>query len=240
MRVIAALCLVVVLASCGVDSQRNAHVFDASEVPYGLANTTPPPTTTAPPVAGFAPFTAAATPSTVAYDLYFVRANVLVAVTRRATTLLTPADLVMTLVAGPTPSEVTTGHRSAITGPEAVAHTRENASIVTVDLAKTFNEIPRSDRIFALGQITLTLTAGTGIALVQYTVADVPIEVPKANGVVTRDPVTRSDYTTLLLAPASSPNNAASTPTASTAPSTSAPSADAPSAGATTGPSTTR
>ena len=218
MRVIIALCLVVTLASCGVDSQRNAHVFDESEVPYGLGDTTPPP----PSSVAVAPYAATAAPTTVAFDLYFIRSGVLVAVTRRAVTLLAPADLVTTLVAGPTPAEVTTGHRSAITSADIVTHTRESASIVTVDLAKTFNEIPRSDRIFALGQITLTLTAGTGVALVQYTIADVPIEVPKANGVVTRDPVTRGDYTSLLQGATSAPSTVTTTTVApSTTPPTS-------------------
>ncbi|HUP75238.1 MAG TPA: GerMN domain-containing protein [Acidimicrobiales bacterium] len=216
MRMIIALCLVVALASCGVGEQSGARVFDASEVPYGLIDTTPPPTTSI-----AAPFDTA-TPTTVPYDLYFIRSDVLVAVTRRAATLPAPADLVTTLVAGPTRAEVAAGHRSAITGPEIVTRTSETASMVTVDLARAFNEIPRSDRIFALGQITLTLTAGTGVALVQYTIADAPIEVPKANGVVTRDPVTRGDYTSLLEGATSSPSTVTSTTVApsSTSPTT--------------------
>lgn len=205
-----ALCLVFALSACGVDSQQNAHVFDASEVPYGLADTTKPATTT---VAGLAPFTAT-TPTSVAFDLYFIRSGILVAVTRQATVVLTPADLVTTLVAGPTQAEVDAGHRSALSGPDIVTHTRDTATIVTVDLAKTFNDIPRSDRILALGQITLTLTARPGVTLVQYTITDAAIEVPKANGVVTRDPVTRADYASLLQAPNTTTSTApANTPT---------------------------
>ncbi|MEO8694565.1 MAG: GerMN domain-containing protein [Acidimicrobiales bacterium] len=206
MRVIAALFLALALSSCGIEAQSQAHVFESDEVPFGLTNTTPSPTT----VHEFAPSVPTTTAS-VAFDVFFIRSDVLVAVTRRATVVPTAADLVASLVAGPTPEEVTTGHRSALTGPDIVTHTRVSASLVTVDLAKTFNEIPRSDRIFALGQITLTLTAGTGVALVQYTIGDAPIEVPKANGVVTRDPVNRSDYTKLLTAPTPSSNNATST-----------------------------
>jgi spore germination protein GerM len=217
MRVIIALCLVLALASCGVEEQRNARVFDESEVPYGLIDTTPPPTTSV------AATSEPATPTTIAYDLYFIRSDVLVAVTRRAATFPTPADLVTTLVAGPTRAEVAAGHRCAITGPEIVTGTRETGSIVTVDLARSFNEIPRSDRIFALGQITLTLTAGTGVAMVQYTVADVPIEVPKANGVVTRDPVTRGDYTSLLRGATSTSSTVPSTTVAPSEPTSTSP-----------------
>jgi hypothetical protein len=206
MRMIAAMSLVVALVSCGVDTQGDAHVFDASEVPYALADTTTPATT----AAGLAPFTAT-TPMSVAFDLYFIRSGILVAVSRQANVVLTPADLVTTLVAGPTPAEVNAGHRSALSGPDIVTHTRDTATTVTVDLAKTFNDIPRSDRIFALGQITLTLTARPGVTSVQYTIADAPIEVPKANGVVTRDPVTRADYANLLQSPTASPSTATST-----------------------------
>jgi len=192
-----ALCLALALSACGVSSQRNAQVFDASEVPYGLTNSANPATTT---VNELAPFTVT-TPMSFAFDLYFIRSGILVAVTRQTTVVLTAADLVTTLVAGPTPAEVDAGHRSALTGPDIVTHTRDAAGTVTIDLAKTFNDIPRSDRIFALGQITLTLTSRPGVTLVRFTIDDTAIEVPKANGVVTRDPVTRTDYATLLQPP---------------------------------------
>ena len=212
MRITIGLFLVLALSACGVDSQRNAHVFDASEVPYGLADTTKQATT----AAGLAPFTAT-TPTSVAFDLYFIRSGILVAVTRQAAVVPTPADLVTTLVAGPTPAEVSAGHRSALSGPDIVTQTSAAATTVTVDLAKTFNDIPRSDRIFALGQITLTLTSLPGVTLVRYTIADAPIEVPKANGVVTRDPVTRTDYANLLEPPNPS-TSISNTPTTGASP----------------------
>jgi hypothetical protein len=49
---------------------------------------------------------------------------------------------------------------------------------VTVDLGRTFNDIPRADRILALGQLTLTLTTRPNESLVQFTI-DSQIEVPK-------------------------------------------------------------
>lgn len=207
MRVIACLCLAAAVAACGVNGQSNAHVFDTSEVPYGLTDTapsTPAPSTQAPPFVS-------TTTASVAYDLYFIRANILVPVTRRAVATPSPADLVATLVEGPTPAE---SSRTALPSAELVTRVRESATTVTVDLARTFNDIPRGDRILALGQITLTLTARPGVSLVQYTIADTPIEVPKANGVVTRDPVSRADYTTLLSPPNSSQANNAPTTSA--------------------------
>jgi hypothetical protein len=194
-----ALALALALSACGVDSQSNAHVFDPSEVPYGLAETTLPPTS-----ANIDASNAPTVSTSEIFDIYFIRTGILVAVTRNATLAPSPADLVTTLAAGPTSAEVTAGHRSALTGPELVAHTLATPPLVTIDLARNFNEIPRSDRILALGQITLTLTARPGVSLVRYTIGDAPIEVPKANGVVTRDPVTRSDYTSLLRTPNSS------------------------------------
>ena len=110
MRVIAALGLVVVLSACGVGAQSDAHVFAPTEVPFGLsaATTTAPPSTSS---SGFTPF--AGTESTpVAYDLYFIRSGILVAVTRRAPPVLSAADLVMVLVAGPSPVEVAAGRHT--------------------------------------------------------------------------------------------------------------------------------
>jgi len=201
MRVMAMICLTLALASCGIDSQPRAQVFEPSEVPFGLDNTASSTTIAAQPI----PNATTATPTSTMFDIYFIRSGILVAVTRQAPGPLSSDDLVDVLVSGPTPSEVTSGHRSALTSPEIVTHTRDNGSIVTVDLAKNFNEIPRSDRIFALAQITLTLTGRAGVTLVQYTIADTPIEVPKANGIVTREPVSRADYSSLLQNPASTP-----------------------------------
>ena len=209
MRVIAVLSLAVALSSCGIDAQSNAHIFDSSQVPFGLTNTTPATTSAS---AALGP-NVATTAATVSFDVYFIRSGILVAVTRRATVAPSPAELVARLIAGPSPAEVAAGHRSALSAPDIVTHTSESTPVVTVDLARTFSEIPRSDRILALGQITLTLTARSGVTLVQYTIADAPIEVPKANGVVTRDPVTRADYTTLLQSPTPSPSTATSTVT---------------------------
>jgi spore germination protein GerM len=206
-KLIASLCLVVALVGCGVEGQSNAHVFDESEVPSGLIGTAPPSTA---PVIALAPFASTTEPSSP-YELYFIRGGVLVSVPRRASATPTVGELVTTLVQGPTQDEVSAGFRSAIASVDIVTKTRESSTTVTVDLARAFNDIPRGDRILALGQITLTLTARAGVSLVQYTIADTPIEVPKANGVVTRDPVTRSDYTALLVPPAPSSVNVPST-----------------------------
>jgi hypothetical protein len=211
-RTIAALCLASTLAACGIDTQSDAHVFDDSEVPFGL--TDPAPTTTTP--ANIGPTTAAS----VSFEVYFIRSNILVPVTRQAGMPPTATDLVTALLNGPTQSETTTNHRNALAGLEITARPRD-ASSVTVDLGRTFNDISRTnDRIFALGQLTLTLTDRPGISLVQYTIADSPIEVPKANGTLTKEPVSRSDYAALLQAPTASASTSTST---STAPSTTAP-----------------
>ncbi|MEO5842838.1 MAG: GerMN domain-containing protein [Acidimicrobiales bacterium] len=140
------------------------------------------------------------TSTPIAFDVYFIRSGILVAVARHATRVPAPADVIKALPAGPTSAPVDAGHRTALTGPDIISRTRNIATVVTVDLARTFNEIPRNDRIFALGQITLTLTGRPGVDLVQYTIADAPTDVPKANGVVTRDPVARADYISLLQA----------------------------------------
>jgi len=193
------LCFALVLSSCGVGAQARPDLFEPDEVPFGLIDTTPA-SPTAP--AGSNP-NSTTTSQSVAYDVYFIRSGVLVAVIRRTTSAPTPADVLAALLEGPTRAEVDAGLRTALTGPDIISGTRSTATIVTVDLARRFNEIPRSDRILALGQITLTLTGQPGVTLIQYTIANTPIEVPKANGVVTRDPVARADYVSLLQPPTS-------------------------------------
>jgi hypothetical protein len=59
------------------------------------------------------------------------------------------------------------------------------------------------------------------VSFVQYTIAETPIEVPKANGVVTRDPVTRGDYSDLLVPPSSSSSTSTTRATPTTTPPTS-------------------
>jgi spore germination protein GerM len=200
MRLITLLCVALALSGCGVDTQSGPEVFAPDDVPFGLIDTTP---------TSSAPMTsdpnATTTSAVLAYEVYFIRSGVLVAVTRHAASVPTPADAVKALLAGPTPAETDAGLRSALTGPEIISRTRAAGTTVAVDLARNFNEVPRTDRIFALGQITLTLTAQPGVALVQYTIADTPIEVPKANGIVTRDPVGRADYVSLLQPSTSAP-----------------------------------
>jgi spore germination protein GerM len=187
-------------------------------VPYGLTGTTPPSTAAA---TAASPFIAPTTAAAVTYDLYFIRGGILVPVARKSNVMPSSADVVTALAEGPTEAEVNAGHRSAIASADIVTRTRETANTVTVDLARTFNDIPRGDRILSLGQITLTLTARPGVSFVQYTIADTPIEVPKANGVVTRDPVTRSDYSDLLLPPSSVPSTSTTRATPTTTPPTS-------------------
>jgi hypothetical protein len=196
-KVLLCFALVLALASCGVGAQGNPNLFESDEVPFGLMDTAPV-SSTAP--TGSNP-SLTTTSHSVAYDIYLIRAGVLVAVIRRTTSAPTPADVLAALLEGPTPAEVTAGLRTALTGPDIISRTRSTATIVTVDLARTFNEIPRSDRILALGQITLTLTGQPEVTLIQYTIDNAPIEVPKANGVVTRDPVARADYVSLLQPP---------------------------------------
>ena len=117
MRVIVSLCLVIALAGCGVKGQSDAHVFDESEVPYGLTGTTPPTTA---PAAAVAPF-ASTTIASIPFELYFInRSGVLVAVTRRAGSVPTASEVVTKLVQGPTEAEVAAGHRSAITSVDIV------------------------------------------------------------------------------------------------------------------------
>jgi spore germination protein GerM len=70
--------------------------------------------------------------------------------------------------------------------------------IAAVDLTPGFAELPGDRQLRAVAQMTCTLTAQPGVGQVRYTLGGSSIAVPRADGSVTGDPVTRQDYGSLL------------------------------------------
>ena len=182
------------LVSCGVAPEQQAHLFRSNEVPSGILDRVAAPTTTS---AG--PSTTQA--SLAPYRLFFVRSGALHEVTRTSTGLPSAFDLVEELIEGPTVAETAGGFRSALGTASVVSAVKLTGALAQVDLARTFADIPRQDQTLAIGQITLTLTDRPDIVRVQYTMANITIDVPKGNGSLTHEPVGAEDFRELIRLP---------------------------------------
>lgn len=215
-RALAASAVVaVVAAACGVGAETEAHVFRPDEVPAGILDRSFAPTTT---VGG----TSTTVVELTQYRLFFVRAGGLFEVSRTWAGTPSPSSTIDVLAQGPTTAEVANGFRSALGTANVVSSVRTNGALAQVDLARSFADIPRSDQTLAIGQITLTLTDRSDIVRVQFTMANVTIDVPKGNGSLTHEPVGADDFKELLRLPSatgpSGPSGASGASGAATGP----------------------
>ena len=69
--------------------------------------------------------------------------------------------------------------------------------LVTVDLATNFTDLSNSGQLAALAEIVYTATARPGVGQVTFTIDGEPTEVPRGDGSLTSEPVTRLDYAEL-------------------------------------------
>ena len=70
--------------------------------------------------------------------------------------------------------------------------------VAQVDLAAEFAELGSDRQLLAIAQLVLTLTSRPGVGQVAFTLDTAPIDVPRADGTITSDPVTRADYASML------------------------------------------
>lgn len=167
---------------CGVRSESGAQRIPSEDVPFGLLdkNTT-----------ATAPVTTAITSRTI--EIYLVRANRLVPVERDS---VRPSVIgaFETLYKGPTPSEAANGVRTAIPPELAVPALRSSGPTVILDLEGPVADAAPSEQTLALAQMVYTATAFSGIEAVQFLLNGEAVEIPRADGTLTRGPVTRADY----------------------------------------------
>ena len=177
-------------AACGIPAENQATLAQSEDVPFDLLG--PPPDS-------------GTTSSTVSAErrdtvqVYLAQAERLIAVPRRVPNPATPEVILEMLVDGPTEVEVSRGISTAILGEDVifVRSVGVTGGIATVDLGPTFSDVP--NKILALGQIVFTLTGLPGIGRVSFTRNGAPTAVPRSNGEVTTDSVSKDDYS--LVAP---------------------------------------
>jgi hypothetical protein len=180
------------VAACGVPTDGTVRTLDADAVPYGLLRTAPAETP-APEVTG---------PAVTVPQLFFLdREDRLVPQPQPVPASgLEPvvSALLGRLAEGPSEQQRDQGLASAL-GPDVglalVAVTDRVAQIDVMPSAQS----PAADRLpLAIGQVVLTATSVDGVDRVVFLQDGVTLEVPLPGGARTAQPVSASDYASLL------------------------------------------
>ncbi len=89
--------------------------------------------------------------------------------------------------------------RTAVGPPLIALGVRVNAGVAQVDLDPGVATLGGANQLLAIAQIVCTVTARPGIGQVAFTIAASPVDVPRGDGSLTANPVSRDDYASLLL-----------------------------------------
>lgn len=178
----AALAMALASTSCGVATSDEVQTFEADDVPFGLLEADRVPVALSP-----------GTGSVVEVFLFDADSQTVVPVTRELSDPA-PAAIVDELETGPTDVESRLGLRSALVDVQAVGDVDVEGATAFVDLTASFTALSGSDQIVAIAQLVFTLTSRPAIDRVAVRVDGEVVDVPRADGTLTRDPLTRDDY----------------------------------------------
>lgn len=173
--------MVLVLAGCGVPSQDEPHEVDLPRKP--LTETSAP--------AGAEPV------GEVAEVLCLTRESRLAQVVRRVDAVPDPQRQLDQLVAGPTAHEQARGLSTALATTALTIEVGAGMSAV-VEVGASAEGTARSDEALAYGQIVCTLTSRPDVTTVTFRRAGQPLQVPRADGTLSSDPLRQADYRDLL------------------------------------------
>jgi spore germination protein GerM len=179
-----ALALSVALGGCGVAAEDAPH---AVELPRRALTTSDPAST------------AVARPGEVAEVLCLVRDGSLVEVVRRIASTATPQEQLQHLLAGPTEAERNTGLSTATTGLSLTVSFPTTRGAAEVDVTEANEDTARSDETLRYGQVVCTLTSRLDVASVRFTTGGETLEVPRADGSLSRGPLFGSDFAALVV-----------------------------------------
>lgn len=173
-------------AACAVPTNERAQVAGERDVPFGLLDRDAPP---------LVPTTIAG-PAAEPVQLCFVRDGRLAPLVRPLDAPVDPEDAVAALASPPAdePEPV----RTALADPQVIRDITVVAGVARVDLAASIAELGGDDQLLAVAQIVCTLTARPGIGQVTFALEGLPTEVPRGDGSVVSQPVSRDDYAPLL------------------------------------------
>lgn len=171
------------LIGCGIEAERDARTLDPETVPFDLLEpeVTPPPPEPVEDRAG------------TSVEVYFVSDGELTSVTRRVPDAGELGVLVDLLVEGPAGDESVDGLRTALS-EDQVAEVTTARGAASIDLTEAFSELSQEDQATAIGQLVFTMTSRPGIGRVGFTLEAEPIEVPRGDGSLTADALSRDDF----------------------------------------------
>lgn len=169
------------IAGCGVPAQDEPHAVDLPRSPLAAAPEDQPS-----PVAG-----------EVGEVLCLVRDGRLIQAVRRVATAPSVQQQLEELVAGPTSAEQSLGLTTALAHLSLSARPSSGPGIA-VEVTEPDEGNARSDEILAYGQIVCTLTARADVNTVIFTEEGQRLEVPRADGTLTSEPLRGSDYSSLI------------------------------------------
>ncbi len=176
------------LAACGVGTSGDAHRSEPADVPFDLLDDRSSGETTG------------RSSDTTAVDLYFYdgRTERLLPVASEVEDTALEAVLRrLQDVSGST--GVPAGN--PLSDAEVIRSVDTARGRATVDLDESFSDLSGTDQLIALAEIVYTATGRPGIGQVTFTLDGKPVEVTRADGSLTSDPLARSDYLELAPAP---------------------------------------
>ena len=170
------------LSSCGVSAQSDPHRVDLPRRPL-----TEPRSTASESAVG-----------DVAEVLCLVRDDRLVQVVRRVAVPPTAQQQVDHLLTGPTAAERNSGLTTALAGSALEVRAGGNA-VAQVQISEADEGSARSDETIGYAQIVCTLTSRADVASVILLRDGDRLEVPRADGSLSRGPLYGSDYNALIV-----------------------------------------
>jgi spore germination protein GerM len=178
-----------VITSRWIDGDRDPVEIDAADVPFSLLRDS---------VAGKADRVPAGDEARA--TLFFVYQTALVPVERSVADDATPLDVVASLLEGPTNDEIAAELTGLLIPEGAPERVTIEGSRAVVDLREPIQDSSAGDRRdLAIAQLVYTLTALPDVREVKFLLDGEPVEVPLADGTLTRGAVTRADYPVQVL-----------------------------------------
>ncbi|MBQ1015554.1 GerMN domain-containing protein [Micromonospora sp. M51] len=133
-----------------------------------------------------------------AETLCFVRDNRIISFVRRVDRPPTVEEQLRHLLAGPTAAERDTDLTTALAGAVNAAGVTVTGTEARVVVDKPGEDAGRSDEVLAFGQIVCTLTSRDDVTTVTFSRDGRPLRVPRADGSLSEQPLTRVDFAPLI------------------------------------------
>lgn len=185
-RLLVALAAVLVLTGCGVPVQSSPDPIEPEAVPSQLRGSghasSPRPSTA---------------PGRTSLQVNFVRNDQLVTLRRQAPQTARLQAVIDDLIAGPSEIEQANGVTTALPPNASLKVVKVDGAQVVLELAGDTEGRSATENVLAVGQIVLSVTALPSVNEVTFSRNGVPVEALLADGALTTEPLTESDYQSL-------------------------------------------